>query len=94
MNSEKVLEVVKIYRDNFKNKGVIKRAFSHKFRVKLREDALAHCHHMLDEIEEFAKENRMDKVFRWLGFVQGCLWFAGYYTIDEMKDHNRPDSTE
>jgi hypothetical protein len=53
--------------------------------------ALAHCHRMLDEMVEFTKADRMEKVFRWLGFVQGCFFSGGIYTIAEEKDHNRPD---
>ena len=31
------------------------------------------------------------KDFRWLGFVQGWLWARSYYTIDELKQHNKPE---
>ena len=51
--------------------------------------ALAHCHQMLTEMEVFLAEDRMDKLFRWLGFVQGCFWSAGLFTIDQMREHNR-----
>ncbi len=54
------------------------------------EDFLAHCNGMLDDLEIFIQEGRMEKVFRWLGFIQGCLWRSGVYTVEEMKDHNRP----
>jgi len=30
------------------------------------------------------------KAMRWLCFMQGVLWIQGAYTINEMKDHNRP----
>jgi hypothetical protein len=36
-------------------------------------------------------EERMDKVFRWLGFMQGVLWTLDVYTLDELKAHNMPD---
>ena len=32
-----------------------------------------------------------DKVMRWLGFVQGVLWHADFYTLDELKGHSHPD---
>lgn len=36
---------------------------------------------------------RREKIMRWYGFIQGALWVLGYYTIDEIKDHSRPDVT-
>lgn len=30
----------------------------------------------------------MEKVFKWLGFIQGVLWIMGVYTVEELKDHN------
>ncbi len=27
---------------------------------------------------------------RWLGFIQGVLWANGEYTIDDLKNQNRP----
>jgi hypothetical protein len=36
-----------------------------------------------------------DKFNRWLGFVQGCLWNLGEYTLNEMREHNtRPGKKE
>jgi hypothetical protein len=31
------------------------------------------------------------KMNRWLGFVQGWFWTQRFFTVDELKDHNRPD---
>lgn len=35
---------------------------------------LGHCHAMLSDMNGFLAENRLDKLFRWIGFVDGCLW--------------------
>jgi hypothetical protein len=45
---------------------------------------------MLDQIPGFLEEGRKEKSNRWLGFIQGALWAQDIYTIEEMKDHNRP----
>ena len=34
-----------------------------------------------------------EKFMRWLGFVQGVFWCRSVYTIEEMKQHNRPSET-
>jgi len=54
------------------------------------DSGLIHCHGMLDKMEEFVKEGRIEKAFRWLGFVQGCLWLAGHYSLEDLMNHNRP----
>ena len=90
MTAEKVREALTIYRKKFEELGVSKKEFPHNLLPESDHDFLAHCHMMLDQMEIFVQEGRMDKVFRWLGFIQGCLWKTGIYTIEEMKNHNRP----
>lgn len=34
-------------------------------------------------------EGRRDKALRWLGFVQGAMWWARLASIEELKDMNR-----
>lgn len=93
MDGNKVLEVIGIYRSFFEKSGIPKKDFPHNQLTNTDENVLAHCHGMLDEMEQFVVKGRMEKVFRWLGFIQGCLWSTGYFTLDELKNHNRPDST-
>lgn len=45
---------------------------------------------MLPHMREFVEEGRREKFMRWLGFVQGLLWYMGVYSLEELKDHNRP----
>lgn len=33
--------------------------------------------------------NEIEKVHRWLGFIQGILWTQGIFTINEMREQNR-----
>jgi hypothetical protein len=48
---------------------------------------------MLDRMEEFLKEDRLEKVNRWLGFIQGVLWAQSIYTIENLKEDNRNGTT-
>lgn len=34
---------------------------------------------------------RAEKAMRWLGFIQGVLWSAGDFNVDDLKTHSRPD---
>ena len=51
-----------------------------------------HLQSMIPKAIAFFQEGRREKGFRWLGFLQGALWAEGIYTIDELKEHNRPDT--
>ena len=89
MNADKVREILTIYRKKFEELNVPKQQFPHNELPKSDSDFLAHCHGMLDEMEVFIEDRKVEKVFRWLGFIQGCLWKIGVYTVEEMKSHNR-----
>ena len=91
MDDKKILEVINTYRRVFKLMGVGKIDFPHDRILIDSNKAPAHCHGMLDQMEKFLREGRREKVFRWLGFVQGCLWSASIYTLDDLMNHNRPN---
>ncbi len=91
MKKEKILSVIAIYRAKFIELGVGKIDFPHEETLNTPEHGLEHCHGMLDRMEEFIKEDRMDKVFRWLGFIQGVLWVRKIYTLTDLMNHNRKD---
>jgi hypothetical protein len=44
------------------------------------------------EAAKFVDEGRIEKAMRWLGFLQGVLWARGFYSLDDLKNHSRPDS--
>jgi len=66
-----------------------KKDFPHQLIVSDKERILAHCHGMLDKLEILVKERRTEKAFRWLGFIQGCLWSIGAYPLEDLKNHNK-----
>lgn len=90
MTPEKILEVVRRYKADFERQGSGKLAFPHSEFLPSMELGDAHCNQMLDKIEQYVAENRIEKAFRWLGFVQGYLWATRVYTIEELANHYRP----
>ena len=60
----------------------------------LLEDRLKHLHWMCVQIREFVDADRIDKAFRWLGFLQGAFWVLGIYSIEEAKKDNTPDGVQ
>lgn len=91
MTSEKMLSLIRFYRERFEHWGIGKRKAPHDKWKKPEHEVLAHCHNMLDKMEGFVAEGRMEKAFRWLGFIQGCLWSFGEYSLEELKNHSKPD---
>lgn len=90
MTKEKVREVISRYRLYFIKLKINKEKFPH-LQYCITFNALNHCNAMLDDMEKFVEEDRMDKVYRWLGFVQGVLWVMRIYTLEELKNHNKKD---
>ena len=90
MDGPKILEVINIYRKHFTEKGIVSADFPHIGRPNSKRAILAHCHGMLDKMDGFVKEGRIEKAFRWLGFVQGCLWSTRQYSLEELRNHSRP----
>lgn len=101
MESRHVLDVVRRYRAIFERYDVPKREWpDYAACPQSEDDVLAHCHWMLDGIERMVREaferrahceiaqERLDRAFRWLGFVQCALWTSGHRTVAEMMEDN------
>lgn len=57
-----------------------------------QKEMLMHAHYLLDGIETYARmPNKKGKTGRHLGSLQTLLWVAGWYTLGEIMEHNRPD---
>lgn len=54
---------------------------------------LQHICWMCHMAEHYLEEGEIEKANRWLGFIQGVLWCEGFFSIDEMRDHNRSVAT-
>jgi hypothetical protein len=57
------------------------------------EAELAHLRFMCIEAQKFVDEDRVEKAMRWLGFLQGVLWAREFYSLDDLKNHSRPDGS-
>jgi len=55
---------------------------------------LRHLEWMTKQIPKFITAGRKEKANRWLGFIQGALWADNIYTIEQMKEHNKPDENK
>jgi hypothetical protein len=53
--------------------------------------AAEHMLSMIERLEGLIAEDRREKVMRWYAFIQGAFWGLGIATVDELKEHSRPD---
>lgn len=83
MTPEKVIRVLDLYE---KELPILIEAETDIDRFPL----LAHLQGMVPQIKNFVRKRRMEKAFRWLGFLQGALWAMGIHTIHGLRDHNKP----
>ncbi len=90
MEPKKVLEVIEATRQLFIERGIGKVNYPHDEILDSIVHGLEHCHGMLDKMVELVHEGRMEKVFRWLGFIQGVLWANQICTLTELKNQNKP----
>ena len=93
MDAEQLNKAIGQLRSFFERKAIAKYDYPHDKLLLGFPYGLEHCHGMLDKMEGFISENRLDKVCRWLGFIQGCLWMSGIYTLDSLKDMNRKNKS-
>jgi hypothetical protein len=50
---------------------------------------VGHMGTMIPQMFKMLKNGDEGKFYRWLGFMQGCFWFLGTYSLNELRSHNR-----
>jgi hypothetical protein len=104
MDAQKVLSVLDIYATRLEN---MSKVAGDNLMAKRADPTVKYRHSPIDQLTKlehtwwaigqcktFVEEGRMDKAFRWLGFIQGALWWQGFYSIDELAGHNKPVEEE
>ncbi|NCN07414.1 hypothetical protein GW933_01835 [Candidatus Falkowbacteria bacterium] len=91
MTAEKVKEMMSKYQKFLFLLGApIAKCDTYDRRIIDRQTILGHIHYLSYEIDGLLAENRLEKSFRWLGFIQGC-WFAlGLRSLDDLKNDSKP----
>ena len=89
MTDQKILEVLRLYEKHVAKMGAKKIKADFNARP-IADDDINHLATMIPQMREFIKANGREKVMRWLGFVQGVLWNKGEFTLNELRNHNKP----
>lgn len=94
MKPEKIISVITMYEDRLHKAGIpkIRMDPSRMFRSLTDSEILAHAHFLVDSAKEFAVDpERQRRAGSHLSSIQMCLGFAGWYTLQELMNHNKPD---
>ncbi len=100
MTGQKVKTIFQLYLEhlNAAHPGIVRQMTEAQTKELSRginfENEVSHLKYICVKAQEFVEEGRIEKAMRWLGFIQGVLWSRGYYTLDQLKNHSRPDSVE
>lgn len=97
MTPEKIISVIEMYEKRLQEAGVPKVRMNPKltFADLSKEELLAHAHFLTDSVREYAKlPDKQRKTGSHLTAIQMCLSFAGWYTLEDLMNHNRPDVEE
>jgi len=96
MTKDKVLEVLKLYKEQLQTHYKPIRLTDQKWRTispfsssvsgEWFGEVLDHVLWMCDEIPKF---DDLEKIMRWLGYIQGVLHVTGHYTLDELREQCR-----
>jgi len=97
MNGPKLIAALTLYDARLANSSLPSTKMPTNRVANSRPMRLSHCRWMCQEMLRLLNEEDdvgqyqaiLEKGMRWLGFIQGVLWIEGYYTIDEMREHNR-----
>ena len=84
MTKEQILQVCENYTQELNDYPVKKND-----NANIPYDRICHCKWMLSEIPHYIEMDKIEKVMRWIGFIQGVLWSNDIFSINDMKNHNR-----
>lgn len=93
MTPEKIIAVIEMYDERLLKYGVTKVRIDPKltFAEVSYEDLLRHAHYLCDGVKAFARDpEKLGKLNRHLASIQMCLSFAGWYTLEDLMNHNKP----
>lgn len=93
MTKEKLIKTLEFYKE--KTRDFMQGAYNHRYLLPpdmLEINKLKHIQGMFDRIIPLIEnQNKIEKGMRWLGFIQGVLYSLDLFTLEELKDHSRPE---
>lgn len=92
MSTEQMLRMLEIYEKRLAAIGIPKVAMDsdRTFGSLSRDEILAHAHYLIDGTRKHILDpDKEGKANRHFASIQMCLSFANWYTLEDLKGHNR-----
>lgn len=92
MTPEKVVSVINRYKNELTHAGVVATCIDprHTLASCTVTEILSHALFLIEQFDELCLDRQFAKASRQLSAIQICLSFAGLYSLNELKLHNRP----
>lgn len=92
MKPAKIFSVVSMYAERLREEKVVPQRISpnRSFAECAQDEILAHTAYLVEQFFSYDVSAQYGKLNRHLAAIQMCLSFAGWYTLEEIMEHNRP----
>lgn len=92
MKRNKILAITREYVQKLKEAGISPSRFptNRSFNTATLDEILSHAHYLACNLQNIHSQTQYGKLNRHFTAIQMCLSFAGWYTLDELMQHNRP----
>ena len=94
MTKEKILELAELYDMECAKLTIFDPAKidpTHYVAINTLEESdivFAHLRWCCSQVKRFVEEGHLDEARQWFGFVQGCLWMRGIFSLEEMRSQD------
>ena len=89
MTKDQCLALLEDYEQLLKERGAEPVETDHNIVSPDKETIFNNSLFMVLKMKEFIQKDKMDKFYRWLGFLQCVLWVAGEFSMNQLREHNR-----
>jgi len=94
MKPDQIISLTEKYEEAFRRVGTRPKEIDRSITPPGMQKACEHAMWMLPKIREILQEGKHAKAERWFCFVQSVMWQAGFFSINDMRDHNRTPEEE
>ena len=93
MKLEKIVSVIEMYEKLLRESNIQKKQMNIKktFAELSKDELLSHAYFLCSGVKEYSQDpEKQRKTGSHLTAVQMCLSLAGWYTLEDLMNHNRP----
>lgn len=94
MTPERIVEMTEKYEEVLRRIGTQPVEVDKALVSPNMSKAFQHVMWMMPEVRKIVAAGKKDKAERWLCWAQGVMWFSGFFSINDQREHNRTPDPE